>query len=72
MAVQRGKGTGRTRDAGAKAPVFVSIGWLRGWIVGHGALIESHDPGSEVGRGRARTLRFEYRLYNPFEHSRLE
>lgn len=72
MAVQRGNGAGGRRDAGAKAPVFVSIGWLRGWIDGHCALIEIHDPGSEVGRGRARTLRFEYGLHNAFEHSRVE
>ena len=72
MAVQRGKGTGRTRDAGAKAPVFASTGRLRGWIGGHGALIEINDPGSEVAGGCARTLRFKYRLHNAFEHSRLE
>lgn len=63
---------GGRRDAGAKAPAFVSAAWLRGWFGGHRALIEIHDPGSEVGRRGAMTLRFEYRLHNAFEHSRLE
>ena len=70
--MQRSKGAGRARDAGAKTPVFVSIGWLRGWIGGHGTLIEIHDTGSEVGRRGTRTQRFDYRCDNAFEPSGFE